>query len=419
MFGLADCNSFFVSCERVFAPFLWDKPVIVLSNNDGCVVSRSKEAVALGIRMGQPIFQIRDLVKANGVYVFSSNYVLYGDMSHRVMETLRENVPSIEAYSIDEAFLDLRGIELSELDLFGKDLAYKVKKNTGIPISVGISHTKTLAKIASKIAKKDSKLHGACFLRDETDIRNVLKTFPVSEIWGIGREYSKMLVKNNIMTAYDFLLASPQWVKEKMSIVGLRTWRELHSESCISFEESIKDKKQICVSRSFSRELSDIEELSQAVATFATRAAANLRKQNSVCYSIHVFILTNQFKEGVYPYYRSSIVTQEFPTDSTIKIVKGSIEALVKIYRKEYSYKKAGVVLMDISKKDNTPSDIFYNDEMQKHNYLMKALDDINSRFGDNTLVTATQGVNKLITFSNYLSKKYTTSWDDIIEIKI
>jgi len=419
MFGLADCNSFFVSCERVFAPFLQDKPVVVLSNNDGCVVSRSKEAVELGIKMGQPLFQIRDLVKTKSVYVFSSNYVLYGDMSHRVMQTLSDNVPSIEVYSIDEAFLDLRGIELSDLESFGKDLAYRVRRNTGIPISVGISNTKTLAKIASKIAKKDSKLNGACFLRDETDIRNVLKTFPVSEIWGIGREYSKMLVKSKILTAYDFSLTSPQWVKEKMSIVGLRTWRELHSEPCISFEDSIKDKKQICVSRSFSRELSDFEELSQAVATFATRASANLRRQDSVCYSIYVFILTNQFREGAYPYYRSSIVTQEFPTDSTIKIVKGAIEALVKIYRKGYSYKKAGVILMNISKKDNTPSDIFYNDEMQKHNSLMKTLDDINSRFGDNALVTATQGVNKLITFSNYLSKKYTTSWDDIIEVKI
>lgn len=419
MFGLADCNSFFVSCERVFAPFLQDKPVVVLSNNDGCVVSRSKEAVELGIKMGQPLFQIRDLVKTKSVYVFSSNYVLYGDMSHRVMQTLSDNVPSIEVYSIDEAFLDLRGIELSDLESFGKDLAYRVRRNTGIPISVGISNTKTLAKIASKIAKKDSKLNGVCFLRDETDIRNVLKTFPVSEIWGIGREYSKMLVKSKILTAYDFSLTSPQWVKEKMSIVGLRTWRELHSEPCISFEDSIKDKKQICVSRSFSRELSDFEELSQAVATFATRASANLRRQNSVCYSIYVFILTNQFREGAYPYYRSSIVTQEFPTDSTIKIVKGAIEALVKIYRKGYSYKKAGVILMNISKKDNTPSDIFYNDEMQKHNSLMKTLDDINSRFGDNALVTATQGVNKLITFSNYLSKKYTTSWDDIIEVKI
>jgi len=419
MFGLADCNSFFVSCERVFAPFLQDKPVVVLSNNDGCVVSRSKEAVELGIKMGQPLFQIRDLVKTKSVYVFSSNYVLYGDMSHRVMQTLSDNVPSIEVYSIDEAFLDLRGIELSDLESFGTDLAYRVRRNTGIPISVGISNTKTLAKIASKIAKKDSKLNGVCFLRDETDIRNVLKTFPVSEIWGIGREYSKMLMKSKIMTAYDFSLTSPQWVKEKMSIVGLRTWRELHSEPCISFEDSIKDKKQICVSRSFSRELSDFEELSQAVATFATRASANLRRQNSVCYSIYVFILTNQFREGAYPYYRSSIVTQEFPTDSTIKIVKGAIEALVKIYRKGYSYKKAGVILMNISKKDNTPSDIFYNDEMQKHNSLMKTLDDINSRFGDNALVTATQGVNKLITFSNYLSKKYTTSWDDIIEVKI
>lgn len=419
MIGLADCNSFFVSCERVFNPSLLGKPVVVLSNNDGCVISRSKEAVGLGIKMGQPVFKITDMIRENGVSVYSSNYILYGDMSQRVMDTLRESVPSIEIYSIDEAFLYLNGIENSYLKEFGENLVRKVGKNTGIPISVGISHTKTLAKIASKLAKKYPKLNGACYMEDERDIRKVLKSYPVSEVWGIGREYAKMLNGNNIKTAYEFTMASPQWVKTKMSIVGLRIWKELHCEPSIDFEESVSDKKQICTSRSFSRELTNLDELSQAVASFATTCAASLRRQHSVCRSMHVFILTNPYKELTANYYRSVIVPLETPTDSTLVIVKGAMSALVKIFREEYSYKKAGVILQDISKKESTPADLFCGYDSQKHAALMDSLDDINTRYGLNTLVTATQGVSKIKANSNHLSKRYTTCWDDIIEVKI
>ncbi|MDD3033253.1 MAG: Y-family DNA polymerase [Bacteroidales bacterium] len=419
MIGLADCNSFFVSCERVFNPSLLGKPVVVLSNNDGCVISRSKEAVKLGIKMGQPVFKIMDMIRENGVAVYSSNYVLYGDMSQRVMDTLRESVPSIEIYSIDEAFLYLNGIDNSSLKEFGENLVRKVGRNTGISISVGISHTKTLAKIASKLAKQYPKLNGACYMEDERDIRKVLKGYPVSEVWGIGREYAKMLNSNKINTAYEFTMASPQWVRTKMSVVGLRTWKELRCEPCIDFEESVGDKKQICTSRSFSRELKTLDELSQAVASFATTCAASLRRQRSVCRSMHVFILTNPYKEVTGSYYRSVIVPMETPTDSTLMIVKGAMSGLVKIFREEFSYKKAGVILLDISRKETTPADMFCGYDSQKHTALMDTLDEINTRYGRNTLVTATQGVSKIKANSNHLSRRYTTCWDDIIEVKI
>ncbi len=419
MIGLADCNSFFVSCERVFNPSLLNKPVLVLSNNDGCVISRSKEAVKLGIKMGQPVFKILDLIRDNGVAIYSSNYVLYGDMSQRVMDTLRNSVPSIEIYSIDEAFLYLNGISNESLKEFGVNLVRKVGKNTGIPISVGISHTKTLAKIASKLAKQFPGLKGACFMEKEQDIKKVLKSYPVSEVWGIGREYSKMLNNNKINTAYEFSMASPEWVKRKMSIVGLKTWKELRGEPSIDFEESVGDKKQICTSRSFSRELTSIDELSQAVATFATTCAAALRKQHSVCSSMHVFILTNPYKEISSDYYRSVIVPLDSPTDSTLVIVKSAITGLMKIFRQEYSYKKAGVILLDVSRKESTPADLFCGYDCQKHSALMNTIDDVNIRYGNNTLVTATQGVSKIKANSNHLSKRFTTCWDDIIEVKI
>ncbi|MEA5006042.1 MAG: Y-family DNA polymerase [Rikenellaceae bacterium] len=419
MIGLADCNSFFVSCERVFNPSLLRKPVVVLSNNDGCVVSRSVEAIRLGIKMGQPVFKIMDLIRDKGVSVFSSNYVLYGDMSQRVMDTLRASVPSIEIYSIDEAFLYLNGMENISLKLFGEELVRKVGRNTGIPISIGISHTKTLAKIASKFAKKYPRLKGACFMEDEHDIKKALKSYPISDVWGIGREYAKMLNNNKINTAFDFTMASPQWIKTKMSVVGLKTWKELRCEPSIDFEESINDKKQICTSRSFSKELSSMDELSQAVASFATTCAAALRRQHSVCGSLHVFILTNPYKEVSPNYYRSVIVPLDSATDSTLEIVKGAISGLTKIYRKDYSYKKAGVILLDITRKESTPADMFCGYDSQKHSALMDTIDKLNARYGNNTLVTATQGVSGIKANSNHLSRRYTTCWDDIIEVKI
>ncbi|MFA5850240.1 MAG: Y-family DNA polymerase [Bacteroidales bacterium] len=419
MFGLADCNNFFVSCERVFKPSLAGRPVVVLSNNDGCVISRSNEAKALGIKMGEPVFKIMDLVRNSDVTVFSSNYVLYGDMSRRVMDSIRNMVPAIEVYSIDEAFIDFTGISADKLKSMGEEIARVSRKNTGIPISIGISHTKTLAKIACKLSKKYPRLNNSCFLEKDADIKKVLSTFPVEDVWGIGRRYSKMLRNNNINTALDFSLAPPEWIKSKMSIVGLKTWRELHKEPCLSFEDSVDDKKQICTSRSFSKELSDIDELCQAVSYFASNCSEKLRKQNGVCSQIQVFILTNYFREDMPQCYQSIVVPLETASDSTLEIVKASCRALEKIYSPLFRYKKAGVILSQISKKEETTGNIFCDFDVAKHSNLMSALDDVNTKYGRNTLVTAAQGLEKIKAFSNHLSKRYTTSWDDIIEVKI
>ncbi|OFY45077.1 MAG: SOS mutagenesis and repair protein UmuC [Bacteroidetes bacterium GWF2_40_14] len=419
MLGLADCNNFFVSCERVFKPSLAGRPVVVLSNNDGCVISRSNEAKALGIKMGEPVFKIMDLVRNSDVKVFSSNYVLYGDMSRRVMDSIRNMVPAIEVYSIDEAFIDFSGVSTEKLKVMGEAISRVTRRDTGIPISMGISHTKTLAKIASRLSKKYPRLNNSCFLEKDSDIRKVLSTFPVEDVWGIGRRYAKMLRNNGINTALDFCNASPEWVKSKMSIVGLKTWKELHQESCITFEDSVDDKKQICTSRSFSKELSNIEDIYQAVSYFASNCSEKLRKQKGVCSQIQVFILTNYFREDMPQCYQSIVVPIETATDSTLQLVKISCRALEQIYNPLFSYKKAGVIFSQISKKEETTGNIFCDFEVAKHTNLMSALDDVNIKYGRNTLVMAAQGVEKIKAFSNHLSKRYTTSWDDIIEVKI
>ena len=283
MFALADCNNFFVSCERLFRPDLNGRPVIVLSNNDGCAIARSNEAKALGIQMGAPLFKIKDIVKREGVTIFSGNMALYGDISHRVQLTLQEFSPSIEKYSIDEAFIDLRGMEEQDLDALAKEISRRCLRNTGIPVSVGIAQTKTLAKIASKLCKSYPKLQGGCFMHRPQDIEKVLKRTPIEDVWGIGRRYSKRLHEMGIHTAYEFTQCNADWVRSLMGIGGERTWRELRGEACIEFEDGVQHKQSICTSRSFSSEIYDLKELQRQVAKFTSMTAEKLRKQQSVC----------------------------------------------------------------------------------------------------------------------------------------
>lgn len=419
MFGLADCNNFFASCERVFNPSLNGRPVVVLSNNDGCIVSRSNEAKKLGIKMGEPIFKIMDLVNRENIAVYSSNYVLYGDMSKRVMDCLRNLVPAIEVYSIDEAFLDFTGVGPSGLQALGEEIARTTLKSTGIPVSIGISHTKTLAKIACKLSKKFPRLKSSCYMEREPDIKKVLSTFPIEDVWGVGRRYSKMLKNNNINTALDFTNASPEWVLSKMSIVGLKTWKELRGEQCISFEDKILEKKQICTSRSFSKDLTNFEELYQAVASFTALCSEKLRRQKGVCGQIQVFILTNYYKKDLPQHYQNIVVSLETATDSTIELVKISCKALGEIFRPGFGYKKAGVLFTDISRKDEVTGNIFCDFDIQKHAQLMTTLDEVNEKYGKNTLFTAAQGSEKIKAYSNHLSRRFTTCWDDIIEVRI
>ena len=296
MYGLCDCNNFYASCERVFRPDLVGRPVVVLSNNDGCIIARSNEAKALGIGMGQPFYQVRPLIERGQVAVFSANFALYGDMSRRVMATLRALVPGIEVYSIDEAFFDLRGVD-GPFDELGRSIGRTIRRNTGIPVSIGIAPTKTLAKIASKLAKQYPRLEGCCYMHRAEDIDKVLGCFPLRDVWGIGRRYGRMFDRMGLVTARQFVELPQEWVRARMGITGLRTWNELRGVECISFEQMPQRKQQITVSRSFPREIYTLEELERIVAEFASMCAEKLRAEHSVCREVQCYLLTNRHRE--------------------------------------------------------------------------------------------------------------------------
>lgn len=419
MYGLCDCNNFYASCERVFRPELNGRPVVVLSNNDGCVIARSNEAKKLGIGMGDPYFKIRELLKRNNVAVFSSNFVLYGDMSRRVMSLLKKFVPATEVYSIDEAFLDFTGMDESRLDELGREIARTVKRHTGIPVSIGIAPTKTLAKIASKLCKQYPKLEGCCFMHRPEDIEKVLRKFPIEDVWGIGRRYARMLRANGVDTAWDFTRLTPEWVRKRMSVVGLRMWKELRGEACIGFEQAPADKKQIATTRTFARDMTDYAELHRSVAQYAAACGEKLRAQNSVCAEIAVFILTNRHKENLPQYYESQLLKLSVPTDSMLELTRYASRLLRRIYRKGYAYKRAGVILSDIRSKTGTQRDMFDATDRDKHDRLMKAVDGLNAAFGRHKIVTAAAGGEFFKMNREHLSDRYTTDWDGIIRVKV
>lgn len=417
MFGLCDANNFYASCERVFNPSLIGRPVVVLSNNDGCVIARSNEAKKLGIAMGAPYFQIKQLARRANVAVFSSNFVLYGDMSHRIASLLKKYVPT-EIYSVDESFLDMSGIDESKLDALGHEIARTVKQYTGIPVSIGIAPTKTLAKIASKLCKQYPKLKGCCFMHRQQDIEKVLRKFPIEDVWGVGRRYAKMLKANGVDTAWDFTQLTPEWVRKRMSVVGLRMWKELRGEACIGFEQAPADKKQIATTRTFAHDIDNFGELHQSVAQYVAACAEKLRKQNSVCGEIVVFILTNRHKDNIPQHYESHLLKLSVPTDSTLELTKYASGLLRQIYRKGYAYKRAGVILSDISSKTGTQRDMFDATDRDKHDRLMKAVDGLNASYGKPKIVTAAEGFERFRMNRNHLSGKFTTDWEQIIRIK-
>ena len=383
MFALADCNNFFVSCERVFRLDLNGKPVVVLSSNDGCAIARSNEAKRLGIKMGAPLFQIRDIVTKHDVTVFSGNMALYADFSRRVRMVLREYAPHIEVYSIDEAFLDLRGIENLDFDNFAKDLSARCRRLTGIPISVGVAPTKTLAKIAAELCKNYPKLRGGCYMHRKEDIEKVLRKTPIEDVWGIGRRSAPRLKEQGVVTAYDFSLLPRDWVQRRMGITGVRTWQELNGIPAIGFESLQDAKHSICNSRSFAKEIYALDELSEQVAMFATMTAEKLRSQNSLCKRLVVFAATNRFhSEELQQYGNISIPLLE-PTDSTIDIVRIAREALCEIYVRGVGYKKAGVIAMDIVPRSALHVSMFSAEDNERHHRLMKTIDTINKSAGN------------------------------------
>ena len=418
MFALADCNNFFVSCERVFRPELNGRPVIVLSSNDGCAIARSNEAKALGIKMGDPLFKIRDIVRRNDVTIFSSNMALYADFSRRIRMILRGYAPHIEVYSIDEAFLDLRGVDNNDFDAFAKDLSLQCRRLTGIPVSVGVAPTKTLAKIAAELCKHYPKLRGGCFMHKAADIEKVLRKTPIEDVWGIGRRTTPRLKAKGVTTAYDFSRLPKEWVKRNMGINGLRTWQELNGIPAIGFEANAEAKQSICNSRSFAKEIYDIKELSEQIAKFATITAEKLRSQNSVCQRLTVFAATNRFhEEEVQQYGHISLPFVE-PTDSTLDIVRTAHEALREIFVRGIGYKKAGVIASDIIPRDALHVSMFSAEENDRHHRLMQAIDKINNTAGCDAVKVASIGHNKALNRSDYRSPCYTTSWSDIPIIK-
>ena len=414
MFALADCNNFFVSCERVFRPDLEGRPVIVLSNNDGCAVARSNEAKALGIKMGEPLFKIRDLVKRHNIAVFSGNMILYADFSRRVRAVLRESAPQIEVYSIDEAFLDLRGMEEQDFDTFAKDLSSRCRRLTGIPVSVGVAPTKTLAKIAAELCKHYPKLRGGCYMHRKEDIEKVLRKTAVGDVWGIGRRSAPRLELAGIRTAWDFMQLSEDVVRQRMGLPGVRTWRELHGIPSIGFEHHPRNKQSICNSRSFASEIYDRKELMEQVAKFASMTASKLREQKSLCSELTVFAATNRFHTDELQQYGNITIPFAEPTDSTLHIVRAARKAVDEIYLGGYGYKRAGVIASGIVEREGAAHSMFNAKEQEQHKRLMKAVDAINRTSGENSVIIASQGMGKVFASSDYRSPRYTTRWEDI-----
>ncbi len=418
MYAIADCNNFFVSCERAFRPDLEGRPVIVLSRNDGCAIARSNEAKRLGIKMGDPLFKIRELVTRHNIAVFSTNMSLYADFSRRVRAVLRESAPFIEVYSIDEAFLDLRGIEDVDFDHFAKELSAKCRRLTCIPVSVGVAPTKTLAKIAAELCKSYPKLRGGCFMHRKEDIEKVLKRWPIEDVWGIGRRTTPRLKAVGVNTAYDFTQLSEAYVRKEMGITGVRTWRELRGTPAIEFEAGADSKQSICNSRSFSTEIYDSAELSEQVAKFAAMTAEKLRSQHSVCSHLTVFAATNRFKEGEVQQFGHICIPFAEPTDSTIDIVRTAREALNEIFVRGTGYKKAGVVASGIMPREGVTVSMFNSGHQERHRRLMQALDSINSRVGDGSVVLASAGLSEVKANSAHRSPGYTTNWNDLPIVK-
>ncbi len=420
MFALVDCNNFYASCERAFNPSLNGRPVVVLSNNDGCVIARSNEAKLVGIKMGEPAFKIEPLLKKYNVAAFSSNYTLYGDMSQRVMNTLAGFSPEIEIYSIDEAFLDLTGFQNFNLEDYARKIKIITTKNTGIPVSVGIAQTKTLAKVANHFGKKRPE-HKGIYVIDSDEKRIAsLKQFEIGDVWGIGRQYSKLLIKYGINTAFDFTQASEKWVKQNLSVVGVRTQKELLGIPCVQMDLSNPAKKEIRNARSFGQMQTELHVIAEAVSNFASRCAYKLRKQKTCANILIVFIHTNQHRQDLKQYASSRVIHLPTATNSTIEIVHYANIALKSIFKEGYLYKKAGVMVSGIVSEFGLQTSLFDDVDREKHKTIMNSIDSLNHLYGKDKVRLAAQGNKKRWKLrQEKLSPSYTTNWNDIITVKV
>ncbi len=414
MFGLIDCNNFYASCERLFRPDLAGRPVVVLSNNDGCIIARSNEAKDIGIGMGTPYFKQESLIRKHDVAVFSSNYPLYGDISQRVMDVLMQLEPNIEIYSIDEAFITFSAGKHINLKNYARFLKATVEKHTGIPVSVGLGPTKTLAKIANRFAKKDSSTAGTFIITDQDHQETLLAEVDIGDVWGIGRRHAARLKKQGIHTALELRKCDDSWIKKQLTITGLRTVMELRGVSCISLDEAAPAKKSICTSRSFGRPVQAFSDLQEAVATYAAQAACKLRNGGLRTTVIDVFIRTNSFKKKDAQYCNRKTFTLAAPSSHTATLIKAALASLKAIYRPGYHYQKAGVLLSGLVSEDHEQLLLFQATNPREAS-LMRAVDAINNRWGHNTIQSGAAGLMKKWHYRQLKkSPAYTTRWSEL-----
>ncbi len=418
MFALVDCNNFYASCERVFNPDLNGKPVVVLSNNDGCVIARSNEAKSF-VPMGVAAFKYKDVFEQNNIAVFSSNYALYGDMSARIMKMLSTYSPKIDIYSIDEAFLRFDNFKYLDFQEYGIQMKKDVTKSTGIPISIGFATTKALSKVANRIAKKFSERTKGVYIIDNEEKRiKALKWLAIEDVWGIGRRHAKRLRKLNIRNAYQFTLLPDEWVRKNMSVVGLRLKRDLEGKPTLDLEK-IKTKKNIATTRSFDKNYSDFEKIKERVTTFSVSCAEKLRKQHSYCNTLLVFLHTNGYRKELPQYSKNIVVKLPFPSNSNIELAKFAVKGLERIFKKGFQYKKAGVIAMDITPQEQRQISLFENSD-PRHQVLMNVVDKLNHSIGQQKIKLASQNLERTWKMrQERLSPRYTTQLKEIITVKV
>ncbi|HEX2549692.1 MAG TPA: Y-family DNA polymerase [Gammaproteobacteria bacterium] len=418
MFALVDCNNFYASCERAFNPALENKPLVVLSNNDGCIIARSQEAKKLGIPMGAPYYQWRPLCQKHKVHVYSSNYALYGDMSQRVMAILKTFCPTMEIYSIDEAFLVIDSFAGNDVIAYAIEIRNTIQSCTGLPVSIGISTTKTLAKIANHVAKKLTQT-GICDLSNPSSQEKILKNFPVGDVWGIGRRLQKKLQPFGIRTAKDLRDADLKLLRNNFSVVMEKTIRELRNVSCMPLE-TIQPRKQIISSRSFGKKITSLTELEEAISTYTSIACLKLRNQKSYAKGIYVFLQTNAFQKKETQYAMGASAMLQQPTHSTSIMIRLAKKCLREIFKPDFKYHKAGVMLLDISPQTIQQHDMFTAEYFKKQENVTETIDQINRKLGKNILFYCAEGIQKSWRIKSDLrSPRYTTNWHELVQVKL
>lgn len=421
MYALIDCNNFYASCERIFQPKLQEEPVVILSNNDGCIISRSEEAKALGIPMAAPEFKIREMLRKNNIRVFSSNYSLYGDMSERVMDIMRQFTPNVEVYSIDEAFLNFEGMEINNYHDYGMQMREKTLNWLSIPICVGIAPTRVLAKAANRIAKKFSSRTGGVYVIDTEEKRlKAVKWLKIEDVWGIGYRTVKKLKAKNVITAHEFTLPHMEaWIKKEMGVVGMRLKYELEGRSAIEADPITDIKKSIATTRSFPKQLTDYDLIRERVSTFATVTAEKLRRQNSCCHTVIVMLVADKHNIDNPRYHYSKAVTLPFSTNSAITINSAALQLLKEVMESTDTkkFKKAGVIATGLIPEGNRQFNLF-NDENPKHSPLMSAIDAVNKKLGGRIIRMGPQAIKTWDMKQELLSPRYTTVFKDILTIQ-